>query len=600
MINEVEKSGRFVKIKKWTKIDAENCESSLLEKYKVSAVPTLVFLFGKDSIWRTLEGADSALAFQTISEFDQAEAAVPEDEEKYDTLETKLQQLIRIAPVMVFMKGSPSEPRCKFSRALMEILQGIEFASFDILRDDEVRQGLKVYWPTYPQIYIQGKLLGGLDNIKELVSSASSSETKEKIKSLKDIILELRLKNLIQKAPVMLFMKGEPTAPRCGFSRTICEILSNADIQFDSFDILEDNDIRQGLKTYSQWPTYPQVYVNGELVGGLDIIQELLADSSQSLKGHLGLPESSLEINKQNITATTDAMEIDNAALNARLKSLTHRADVMLFMKGNPDTPRCGFSRTICEILSNADIQFDSFDILEDNDIRQGLKTYSQWPTYPQVYVNGELVGGLDIIQELLADSSQSLKGHLGLPESSLEINKQNITATTDAMEIDNAALNARLKSLTHRADVMLFMKGNPDTPRCGFSRTICEILSNADIQFDSFDILEDNDIRQGLKSFSICEILSNADIQFDSFDILEDNDIRQGLKSFSQWPTYPQLYVKGSLVGGLDIVQEMARDGNLKDNFLTVLNSLFILLGDDTCHFAPPPESTLKVSSLL
>eukprot|EP00633_Aureoumbra_lagunensis_P010430 CAMPEP_0197340972 /NCGR_PEP_ID=MMETSP0892-20130614/45979_1 /TAXON_ID=44058 ORGANISM="Aureoumbra lagunensis, Strain CCMP1510" /NCGR_SAMPLE_ID=MMETSP0892 /ASSEMBLY_ACC=CAM_ASM_000538 /LENGTH=158 /DNA_ID=CAMNT_0042845805 /DNA_START=1198 /DNA_END=1671 /DNA_ORIENTATION=+ len=140
--------------------------------------------------------------------------------------------------------------------------------------------------------------------------------------------------------------------------------------------------------------------------------------------------------------------------------------------------------RVICEILSNADIQFDSFDILEDNDIRQGLKTYSQWPTYPQVYVNGELVGGLDIIQELLADSSQSLKGHLGLPESSLEINKQNITATTDAMEIDNAALNARLKSLTHRADVMLFMKGNPDTPRCGFSRTICEILSNADIQF--------------------------------------------------------------------------------------------------------------------
>uniref|UniRef100_A0A7S3NK94 Glutaredoxin domain-containing protein n=1 Tax=Aureoumbra lagunensis TaxID=44058 RepID=A0A7S3NK94_9STRA len=280
MINEVEKSGRFVKIKKWTKIDAENCESSLLEKYKVSAVPTLVFLFGKDSIWRTLEGADSALAFQTISEFDQAEAAVPEDEEKYDTLETKLQQLIRIAPVMVFMKGSPSEPRCKFSRALMEILQGIEFASFDILRDDEVRQGLKVYWPTYPQIYIQGKLLGGLDNIKELVSSASSSETKEKIKSLKDIILELRLKNLIQKAPVMLFMKGEPTAPRCGFSRTICEILSNADIQFDSFDILEDNDIRQGLKSFSQWPTYPQLYVKGSLVGGLDIVQEMARDGN--------------------------------------------------------------------------------------------------------------------------------------------------------------------------------------------------------------------------------------------------------------------------------------------------------------------------------
>lgn len=74
---------------------------------------------------------------------------------------------------------------------------------------------------------------------------------------------------------VVLYMKGEPMMPMCGFSATVVDILSKYDVTFQSYNILLDGELRQGLKDFSQWPTFPQLYVNGELVGGCDIINEL-------------------------------------------------------------------------------------------------------------------------------------------------------------------------------------------------------------------------------------------------------------------------------------------------------------------------------------
>lgn len=92
--------------------------------------------------------------------------------------------------------------------------------------------------------------------------------------------LEQRLKTLINQAKVMIFMKGNRTAPRCGFSRTLIDIINQMKVDYETFDILSDEEVRQGLKEYSDWPTYPQVYVNGELIGGLDIIKELVTSGS--------------------------------------------------------------------------------------------------------------------------------------------------------------------------------------------------------------------------------------------------------------------------------------------------------------------------------
>lgn len=100
--------------------------------------------------------------------------------------------------------------------------------------------------------------------------------------------LEERCKALISKAPVMVFIKGTPQEPRCGFSRTIVQLLKDQGLEFDYFDILTDDQVRAGLKILSDWPTYPQLYANGELVGGLDIVQEMI-DSGENFKEQIGL-----------------------------------------------------------------------------------------------------------------------------------------------------------------------------------------------------------------------------------------------------------------------------------------------------------------------
>lgn len=94
-------------------------------------------------------------------------------------------------------------------------------------------------------------------------------------------------------------------------------------------------------------------------------------------------------------------------SLDERLDELVRKERVMLFMKGSPDAPRCGFSQKAVQALRESGCQdFGYFDILEDQEVRQGLKEKSKWPTYPQLYVNGELLGGCDIILEMHQDGS--------------------------------------------------------------------------------------------------------------------------------------------------------------------------------------------------
>lgn len=90
--------------------------------------------------------------------------------------------------------------------------------------------------------------------------------------------LNNRLTKLVKAAPVMLFMKGTPASPNCGFSRQMVGILREHQVRFGFFDILKDNAVREGLKKFSDWPTFPQLYINGELQGGLDIIKESIEE----------------------------------------------------------------------------------------------------------------------------------------------------------------------------------------------------------------------------------------------------------------------------------------------------------------------------------
>lgn len=85
----------------------------------------------------------------------------------------------------------------------------------------------------------------------------------------------------------------------------------------------------------------------------------------------------------------------------ARIASAVNAADVLLFMKGTPLFPQCGFSSRAIAILQHLGVEFDSVDVLQDQEVRQGIKEFSDWPTIPQLYVKGEFVGGSDIMMEM-------------------------------------------------------------------------------------------------------------------------------------------------------------------------------------------------------
>ncbi|XP_057750605.1 monothiol glutaredoxin-S17 [Arachis stenosperma] len=357
-----------------------------------------------------------------------------------------------------------------------------------------------------------------LETVKELAKENDSSKAKGQVQPGLGAPLEKRLQQLIDSNPVMLFMKGTPEEPKCGFSQKVVDILKKEKVKFGTFDILSDMEVRDGLKKFSNWPTYPQLYCKGELLGGCDIaiamhesgeLQQVFKDHGVDTTDETKVTESGNA--KGGISKSTDL----STNLTSRLESLVNSSPVMLFMKGKPEEPKCGFSRKVVDILRQENVNFESFDILSDEEVRQGLKVYSNWSSYPQLYIKGELIGGSDIVLEM--QKSGELKKTLHekgiLPRENLQ---------------------DRLKKLVASSPVMLFMKGTPDAPRCGFSSKVVGALRDEGVSFGSFDILS-------------------------------DEEVRQGLKTFSNWPTFPQLYYKGELIGGSDIVMELRNNGELK-----------------------------------
>ncbi|NXO21350.1 GLRX3 protein, partial [Cisticola juncidis] len=217
------------------------------EKYGISSVPTFLFFKDSQKVDR-LDGAHAPELTQKVQRHAAGTAPAPSAAPAQEQLHARLRSLINAAPCMLFMKGSPKEPRCGE--------HPLDFSSL---------APFLWFWGIHPRSATLTPVL-----VEELEASGELDTICPKAQKLED-----RLKSLINKAPVMLFMKGNKQMAKCGFSKQIIEIMNNTGVDYETFDILEDEEVRQGLKSFSNWPTYPQLYVKGELVGGLDIVKEL-------------------------------------------------------------------------------------------------------------------------------------------------------------------------------------------------------------------------------------------------------------------------------------------------------------------------------------
>ena len=114
-------------------------------------------------------------------------------------------------------------------------------------------------------------------------------------------------------------------------------------------------------------------------------------------------------------------LEDNNIDISQTIKSEIKANDVVLFMKGTPQFPMCGFSAAVAEILSNVGVKYSSVNVLDSNEIREGIKKFSDWPTIPQLYVKEEFIGGCDIVKEMF--ESGELVDLLNT--KGIEVNKQ-------------------------------------------------------------------------------------------------------------------------------------------------------------------------------
>nr|AFK48142.1 unknown [Lotus japonicus] len=190
-----------------------------------------------------------------------------------------------------------------------------------------------------------------LETVKEF---AKDSKEKSQVQVGQSTPLKKRLQQLIDSHPIMLFMKGSPEEPQCGFSRKVVDVLKKEKVKFGSFDILSDLEVRDGIKKFSNWPTFPQLYCKGELLGGCDIaiamhesgeLHEVFKDHGIDTVDETQVSDSGNA--KGGISKSTDL----STTLTSRLESLVNSSPVMLFMKGKPDEPKCGFSRKVVGIL---------------------------------------------------------------------------------------------------------------------------------------------------------------------------------------------------------------------------------------------------------
>lgn len=185
----------------------------------------------------------------------------------------KARHIVDSNTLVALINGSIAAPSDEASSQIVQALNAskFEYTALDVAAEPEY---LKAFAENQqvPFVFFKGKAACGLEGLGQLLESP---EIKSTAQARPPTVVE-RIEKLLKENEVMLFMKGTPASPQCGFSQKTVALLSQYDgLQYNFFNIFEDNELREALKKYSNWPTYPQLYYKGKLVGGIDILQEL-------------------------------------------------------------------------------------------------------------------------------------------------------------------------------------------------------------------------------------------------------------------------------------------------------------------------------------
>lgn len=189
-----------------------------------------------------------------------------------------------------------------------------------------------------------------------------------------------KIKKLLNSYPVIIFIKGTPHEPFCKFSVSFINIIKETGIRYRSMDIFKDDKLRCWLRLYSGWKTYPQLYINGKIIGGLDKMKEHIE------KGEF-----------MNMVP----LECKREGVIEEIKEFSNKNGLVVFGKGPKEKPFCKASKEAYEILSGNYLNFVAFDVKKDEMVRELVKEIYGSDYYPQVHCDGKLLGGLAFLREI-------------------------------------------------------------------------------------------------------------------------------------------------------------------------------------------------------
>lgn len=221
------------------------------------------------------------------------------------------------------------------------------------------------------------KLNAEIEKQNEYYKSVLSTE-KERVFQEIDMILA--------SAPMIAFIKGTPTEPKCKFTRRLLAHFNKYELTFKSYNILEDERIRQWLKIYSNWPTYPQVYINKEFVGGIDVIDQLVEEGEFIDM----VPKECKKL---------PPIEIFEEMLSS--------FDVVVIMEGLPDKPNNDASKTLIETLEKNSIKYVTVDysVLEE-EVKEHIKSKYSVDSIPQIFLKKKPFGNQETLQKYVNDGT--------------------------------------------------------------------------------------------------------------------------------------------------------------------------------------------------
>jgi len=344
------------------------------------------------------------------------------------------------------------------------------------------------------------------DANKKIIKKLENPQMNELILSLEDDIALFKTNFSIEKQrmfakidkilninSVMVFIKGTPLEPKCGFTSSLLEIIKTFGLNFGYFNILEDEDVRNWLRYYSKWNTYPQFYIEKKLVGGLDVVKDLVAKG----KFEELLPENSRKGDPE-----------------LKLKRILDECQgkIVVFMKDLSLED----SKKMAKLLKDNGVKFLVSEVKGDKALEEFMLMKYKEKVLPLCFIGGEFIGNFEALNEICQ--------------------KRNLLKLVSQNEW---SLNSKQKFdfLINSFQVVCFIEGNYEDKEKKENQRVFEILRKNNLEFEYFNVLFDLEVKEIVKEFS-------------------------GLKSF------PIVIHNKKIIGGVELLEEIEKEGEIGNLF--------------------------------